>query len=61
LNAHLDDWGAYGRDSGRVEFWDERRGRTVGNNKANQFDAENLVNAVRVRMPEPAAFLSASP
>jgi hypothetical protein len=32
-----------------------------GNNKANQFDAENLVNAVRVRMPDPAAFLSASP
>ena len=30
LNAHLDDWGAYRRDSGRVEFWDERRGRTVG-------------------------------
>ena len=32
-----------------------------GNNKANQFDAGNLVNAVRVRMPDPAAFLSASP
>lgn len=32
-----------------------------GNNKANQFDAENLVNDVRVRMPDPAAFLSASP
>jgi hypothetical protein len=32
-----------------------------GKNKANQFDAENLVNAVRVRMPNAAAFLSASP
>lgn len=32
-----------------------------GNNKANQFEAENLVNDVRVRMPDPAAFLSASP
>lgn len=32
-----------------------------GKNKANQFDAENLVNAVRVRMLDPAAFLSASP
>ena len=31
-----------------------------GKNKANQFDAE-LVNAVRVRMLDPAAFLSASP
>src|SRR5262249_53964705 len=27
LNAHLNDWGVYGRDSGRVEFLDERRRR----------------------------------
>ena len=61
LNAHLNDWGVYGRDSGRVEFLDERRRRAVGKNKANQFDAEKLVNAVRVRMPDPAAFSARRP
>jgi hypothetical protein len=61
LNAHLNDWGVYGRDSGRVEFLDERRRRAVGKNKANQFDAEKLVNAVRVRMPNPAAFSARRP
>ena len=41
-------------------FWTSAADVPWGN-KANQFDAEKLVNAVRVRTPDPAAFLSASP
>ena len=44
-----------------LSFWTSAADVPWGKNKANQFDAENLVNAVRVRMPDPAAFLSASP
>ena len=61
MRTYPNNWEVYRRDSGRVEFLDERRRCAVGKNKANQFDAEKLVNAVRVRMPDPVAFLSASP
>ena len=44
-----------------LSFWTSAAGVPWGKNKANQFDAEKLVNAVRVWMPDPVAFLSASP
>ena len=61
MRTYLNDWGVYRRDSGRVEFLDERRRRAVGQEQGQQFDVEKLVNAVRVRMPDPAAFSACRP
>ncbi len=44
-----------------LSFWTSAADVPWGENKANQFDDEKLVNAVRVRMLDPAAFSARRP
>jgi hypothetical protein len=44
-----------------LSFWTSAAGVPWGKNKANQFDAEKLVNAVRGADARPGSVLSASP
>ena len=44
-----------------LSFWTSAADVPWGKNKANQFDAEKLVNAVRVRMSDSAAFSACRP
>src|SRR6516225_6908713 len=41
LNAHLSDWGVYGRDSGRVELLDERRRRAGARTRPTSLTPRN--------------------